>query len=176
MSVPTDKRRKSGAEFEDNALRLQLKTREITNKMPKSQRFTDAIPLYDLSREIYNHVEGGNQIEVKTAKDYEQRRGHFMEALALCASLGAQVTVAEEVLGISEDTAFEWGALIGREINLLTGIIESEYKKFSYLLRQESKAERQSAERFYSRVGEECRKHGIKIFVDGKPFTQEEQK
>ena len=37
-------------------------------------------------------------------------------------------------------------------------------------------AERRSAERFYSRAGEECRKHGIKIFVDGKPFEPEEQK
>ena len=101
--------------------------------LPKRYTFYLGVPLAKDARDMYGHVRQANYREPKTRDDYIVRKGHFKHAIALLFSMVSQIEVILDLVPQSDSIMEKWMEMTDRELRLLTGIMESDEKRISYL-------------------------------------------
>ena len=118
----------SDYEFSSNAdeLRLEVLSVVSSSAIPKSRRFTFAVPMAETAREIVVEIERGEAYYPNTPGNVEARKSHYTLAIAACNALMRDVQALIEDgkrkgCGTHARSFARLAELADREIALLKG-------------------------------------------------------
>ena len=132
MSVPKPERNPSEADFLQVVRAIAHKTLDIAKQIPKTYTFDLRNPLVSCMWRCFELVRDGNGLYPTSYKEAEDRLLCFKRAKAKLYTLSGYLEVIEERASsnVSSSDLKEISGLIGREIKLLIGIIESDKKRY----------------------------------------------
>jgi hypothetical protein len=133
MSVPRSARATSDMQFLLTARELRIFTIRRCAAIPKRYTFYVAVPLSDLSKEIYGHVKRGNSIYPTNQHEAQLRKDEFIYAVAVLQDLVSELEADAELIQIEERHMKEWMELVNREINLIKAVIKSDKARYKDL-------------------------------------------
>lgn len=136
MSVRTDQRKDSPAEFLNSAhelekLTIQLSVRE--NAIPKRYRFILGQPMCDAARAINRNITYANALYPTTTEQYTRRRGYQQLAKGALADLLEMMRLASELLPIKDTVMNEWQAIAYKTHKALVSWMQSDASRYKDL-------------------------------------------
>lgn len=134
MSVPVNARTENKLEVCVKAHDLCCYTLQITANdktfVPDYQKsLTDKINA--LAIQIYTDVWTANNIMVKTAEDYNERKMLQERAARSCNNLLALIDIAKKIFHLSSKRVFYWGGKAVETRNLIRAWRDSDRKRYS---------------------------------------------
>lgn len=122
------KRSLSDYEFSSVAdeLRLEVLSVVSSSAVPKSRRFTFAVPMAETAREVVSEIERGEAYYPNTPRNVEERKSHYSLAIAACNMLMRDVQALiddgkRKGCGTHAHSFERLAELTDREIALLKG-------------------------------------------------------
>ena len=133
MSVPRSARATSDMQFLLTARDLRIYTIRRCTAIPKRYTFYVAVPLSDLSKEIYGHVKRGNSIFPTNQHEAQLRKDEFIYALAALQDMVSELEADAEIIQIESRHMQQWMELVHKEINLIKAVIKSDKARYKNL-------------------------------------------
>lgn len=141
MSVNKNERKESTAQFLDDMNELYRYTVAICMKCPKRwERFLTGKISDEITSALVS-VKLGNNIFPQNLHEYQTRKDHFTEAIGRLKSLSTMIDVLfeyskgdNESPPVTFKTIETWANMVNHEIKLLTGLKESDKKRFGKFL------------------------------------------
>ena len=133
MSVPKHERGLSEQEFIYNARQLEIHTIKKCDNFPKKHKFSIAVPLVCIAREIHSNVKRGNNIYPLNQHEAQLRRDHFLEAKAALSDFVSLLEVAKEVIEFDANVFFHWMEFVDKQEKLIKGVLDKDRKRYKNL-------------------------------------------
>lgn len=133
MSVIKSKRGESAVEFLHTARELRIFTIQKCVRFPARYGPYVAEPMVKTAVSIHENVERANRIYPSTREQADLRLDYLTVAKWSVESLVSQISVAGELLDLSEETMQHWMELVDRETRLIAGIIKKDRERYKKL-------------------------------------------
>lgn len=141
MSVPKWKQRLSHVKYLWCIYQFTIRVSQIVENKPKKYKGTYSDKLIKLSLCALEEAMMGNEIYVRSKKDYEERRLHLLRAKGY---LSALLPIGDIFLELCKEgtgadihkltkNQFEIGNRVEEILNLLTAVIDSDKKRYAKL-------------------------------------------
>jgi len=133
MSVPKSRRGESNALFVYKARELKIHTMRQCVHFPKRFTFYIGQDIAESANRIYRYVIQADNIYPVNKHEAQERRDWVVRAEGELKTLNANICVADEMFGISENIMLKWSELIDTEMRLLTGVKKKDRERYKNL-------------------------------------------
>ena len=111
-------------EFYNTALKIYVEVSRLAHSdkvIPKSWRFTHALPLVELARSLVRNINRADQFYPNTAHNVQKRRDHLTLAVADAEQLVIELGLLPQLLPVAVSRFQRVADLVESEIGLLKG-------------------------------------------------------
>lgn len=128
-NVPKGDRGKSSAQFTQTATEIWNHIYDVSSKIPKKYYHSIGDPMRKMANAIAIYVKQANTHFPTSKSEIEIRRNYLLKAREQCFTLSYFFDLVQPKCNISDFMTHKAQSLIGYEINLITGVLDSDVKK-----------------------------------------------